>query len=67
MMIWGVVAIVCSAMLFGFILKITKMGLTYSENIERIRHGYPTLDGKGDEKTADAESGLGEGVFSKLQ
>jgi hypothetical protein len=38
-----VVAIV--AISWTAILQIVKMGIRYSENIERIRHGYPTLNG----------------------
>ena len=28
-----------------FVLRIIKMSLRHSENVERIKHGYPTLDG----------------------
>ena len=28
-----------------FVIRVVKLGTRYSENIERIKHGYPTLDG----------------------
>jgi hypothetical protein len=28
-----------------FILRIVKISTRHAENIERIKHGYPTLDG----------------------
>jgi hypothetical protein len=30
---------------FGFIYKVVQMGIRHSENLTRIRNGYPTLDG----------------------
>ncbi|MDR1537903.1 MAG: hypothetical protein LBU32_07890 [Clostridiales bacterium] len=42
---------------FAFVLALVKMCFRFRENIERIRHGYPTLDnaekinsGEGDEE-----------------
>ncbi|MDR3239628.1 MAG: hypothetical protein LBT44_06025 [Clostridiales bacterium] len=31
---------------FASVISIIKMGLRHAENIERIKHGYPTLDDK---------------------
>jgi len=45
-----------------FVLRIVKMGTRHYENIERIRRGYPTLDGSmpmGNEETM-AEYNPGE-------
>ena len=30
---------------FGFVYLVIKMGLRHAENIKRIEHGYPLLDG----------------------
>jgi len=46
-----VIAIV--AIVMGSVLHIVKMGTRYSENVERIKRGYPTLDG--DEPVKDEE------------
>ena len=39
-MVVGIVAIVT-----GGVLELVKIGTRYSENIERIKHGYPALNG----------------------
>ena len=41
----AIVIIVVVAIGTEFIIRIVKMGTRYSENIERIKHGYPTLEG----------------------
>jgi len=43
---WTAIVII-SAIAIGteFVLRIVKMGTRYSENVERIKRGYPTLDG----------------------
>jgi len=43
---WTAVVII-AAIAIGteFVLRIVKMGTRYSENVERIKRGYPTLDG----------------------
>ena len=28
-----------------FVLRVVKLGTRFSENVERIKHGYPTIDG----------------------
>ena len=44
---WTAVVIICAiAIGTEFILRIVKMATRYSENIERIKRGYPTIDGK---------------------
>jgi hypothetical protein len=64
---WWLVVIVCSAILVGFLIKVIQMGLTYAENIERIRHGYPTIEGHvGEEKAAKIEDAE-NGVFERQQ
>lgn len=43
---WTAVAVICvAAIVTEFIIRVVKIGTKYSENIERIKHGYPTLDG----------------------
>lgn len=39
--------VIIAAIVIGteFVLRVVKMGTRYSENIERIKRGYPTLDG----------------------
>ena len=56
---WTAIVII-AAITIGteFIIRIVKMGTRYSENIERIKHGYPTLDGTwpiGDDRTGPGE------------
>jgi len=41
----GITAIAVVAIVMYTVFSIVKMGIRYSENIERIKHGYPTLDG----------------------
>jgi hypothetical protein len=44
--IWeALVIIVAIVVVAGFVLRVVKMGIRYSENVERIKHGYPTIDG----------------------
>ena len=40
---FAVVALV--AIVTEFIVRVVKLGTKYSENIERIKHGYPTING----------------------
>ena len=43
---WTAIVIIAAiAIGTGFILQVVKMGVRYSENVERIKRGYPTLDG----------------------
>ena len=44
--IWEVVLIIAVLVIVSeFVVRIVKIGTKYSENIERIKHGYPTLNG----------------------
>ena len=52
---FAVVAIV--AITTEFIIRIVKLGTSYCENIERIRHGYPTLDGTITQKAPETKEG----------
>jgi hypothetical protein len=46
MIFWtAVTIIVVVAIGTEFIVRLVKIGTKYSENMERIKHGYPTLDG----------------------
>ena len=38
-------AIAIVAIVFAFVFAVVRMSLRHAENIERIRHGYPTLGG----------------------
>ena len=43
---WTVVLVIgVLAIVSEFVVRIVKIGTKYSENIERIKHGYPTLNG----------------------
>ena len=43
---WTAIVIICAiAIGTEFVLRVVKVATRYSENIERIKHGYPTLDG----------------------
>ena len=43
---WEVVLIIgVLAIVSEFVVRVVKIGTKYSENIERIKHGYPTLNG----------------------
>jgi len=41
----AIVIIVVVAIGTEFIIRIVKMGTRHTENMERIKHGYPTLEG----------------------
>ena len=41
----AIMIIVVVGIVTEFILRVVKMGTRYSENVKRIKHGYPTLDG----------------------
>ena len=44
--IWTAIAVISVvAITTEFIIRVVKLGTKYSENIERMKHGYPTLDG----------------------
>jgi len=44
---WTAIFLIATiAIVTEFVLRIVKMGTRHHENIERIRHGYPTTDGK---------------------
>ena len=46
MEIWTAIAVISIvAIVTECIIRIVKLGIKYSENIERMKHGYPTLDG----------------------
>ncbi len=38
-------AAVIVAIVFGCVYNIVRMGIRHSENLERIKHGYPLRDG----------------------
>ena len=43
---WSVALVIgILAIVSEFVVRIVKIGTKYSENIERIKHGYPTLNG----------------------
>ena len=44
--VWTAIAVISVvAITTEFIIRVVKLGTKYSENIERMKHGYPTLDG----------------------
>ena len=46
MTFWTAVAVICVvAITTEFVLRIVKTGAKHYENIERIKRGYPTIDG----------------------
>jgi len=49
---WGFL-IVC--IVFVFVFAVVKTALVHAENIERIRHGYPTLDADKAREFPDAD------------
>lgn len=49
---WTFLIVLCSCL---FILSVVKMGISHSENIERIKHGYPLISGE--EKIKKSDSG----------
>ena len=55
---WTVVLVIgILAIVSEFVVRIVKIGTKYSENIERVKHGYPTLNGDVPLKSAEpAES-----------
>ena len=54
---WTAVAIICIvAITTEFVIRVVKIGTKYSENIERIKHGYPTLNGDVPLKSVDPET-----------
>jgi len=53
---WTAIAVICvAAIVTEFIVRVVKIGTKYSENIERIKHGYPTLDGAKSQKHIEPE------------
>ena len=43
---WTAIMIISVVGIFTeFIIRIVKLGIKYSENVERMQHGYPLLDG----------------------
>ena len=48
-----------------FVIKIVRIGTRYSENIERIKRGYPTLEG--DKPLNHAVDSSTEDFFSQQQ
>ena len=65
MCFWTAIAII-SVVAIGteFIVRLVKIGTRYSENIERIKRGYPTIDGAVPLKDEDV---LHEEYVGKLQ
>ena len=50
----GIYVVAITAIVFGFVYSVAKMGIEYSERVERMKHGYPLKDGtKKIEKGAD--------------
>ena len=41
----GIYIVAVTAIVFGFVYSVVKMGIEYSERIERMKHGYPLKDG----------------------
>jgi hypothetical protein len=51
---WTAIAIIAVVgIVTEFVVRLVKIGTKYSENIERIKHGYPTLDGTRPDVHAD--------------
>ena len=46
----GIYVVAITAIVFGFVYSVVKMGIDHSEKLERMKHGYPLKDG-----TAKAE------------
>ena len=44
--------------------RIVKMGIQYSENVERIKHGYPTIDGASPLHGASQEEASSDGAYA---
>ena len=54
---WTVVLVIAIlAIVSEFVVRIVKIGTRYSENVERIKHGYPTLNGDVPLKPVDPET-----------
>ena len=54
---WEVVLIIAAlAIVSEFVVRIVKIGTKYSENIERIKHGYPTINGDTPLNAAEPEA-----------
>ena len=52
---WTVVLVIgVLAIVSEFVVRIVKIATKYSENIERIKHGYPTLNGDMPIKSAES-------------
>jgi len=41
----GIHIVLTIAIVFGFVYQVVRMGLEYSEKVERMKHGYPLKDG----------------------
>ena len=41
----GIYVVAIVAIVFIFVYAVTKMGIEYSERVERMKHGYPLKDG----------------------
>ena len=41
----AVMTIAIVAIIMGSVIHIVKMAFRHDENVKRIKHGYPTLDG----------------------
>ena len=57
MYFWVVVMIVAIvAILTEFVVRIVKIATKHYENIQRIKHGYPTINGDVPIKSVDTET-----------
>ena len=62
---WTAVMIIAvCAISTEFAIRITRICTRYAENVQRIRHGYPTLDG---DKPADRDETQVYGSEGRLQ
>ena len=65
---WTAIAIIAIvAIVTEFVLRIVKMGTRHYENIQRIRHGYPTLDGARSKRSEEAWQGEHVEHMERLQ
>ena len=41
----GIYIVAITAIVFGFVYSIVKMGIDHDEKLKRMKHGYPLKDG----------------------
>ena len=65
MSFWLAIVIICIAGIgTEFVLRIVKMWFKHAENIERIKRGYPTIDGARPKDYMEHET---ENHFTRMQ